>query len=207
MIGKEKCKALKEIRAKIAEENDIEYVVSECKHKGDCKGTCPKCEAELVYLEKELAKRRSLGKKVYVTGLAVGMAATMSGCVVKDAIIDPVVDFFGGSSIIGGQDLAGAAEPYPPDTQGMGEFVEEPPVNEWGLPVYDDNGIRIPYDENGNPLPYDENGNVIEELDGDVAVEDCSENDGKEDADEDTDSDQDADADKDAEDDKKADEN
>ena len=54
MKGKEKCKALKEIRKQIAENNNIEYVVSECKHKGECKGTCPKCEAEVRYLEKEL---------------------------------------------------------------------------------------------------------------------------------------------------------
>ena len=32
MKGKEKCKALKEIRKQIAENNNIEYVVSECKH-------------------------------------------------------------------------------------------------------------------------------------------------------------------------------
>ena len=55
MRGKEKCKALKEIRRQIAEKNDIEFVVSECKHQGDCKGTCPKCEAEVRYLERELA--------------------------------------------------------------------------------------------------------------------------------------------------------
>ena len=42
--GKEKCRILKEIRAEIARANDIEWVVSECKHKGNCKGTCPKCE-------------------------------------------------------------------------------------------------------------------------------------------------------------------
>ena len=36
MKGKEKCKALKELRQKIAEENDIEFAVSECTHQGDC---------------------------------------------------------------------------------------------------------------------------------------------------------------------------
>ena len=30
--GKEKCRILKEIRAEIAKQNDIEWVVSECKH-------------------------------------------------------------------------------------------------------------------------------------------------------------------------------
>ena len=79
MRGKDKCRALKEIRKQIAENNDIEYVVSECKHKGECKGTCPKCEAEILYLEKELAKRRNMGQKVAVAGIAVGMAASMTG--------------------------------------------------------------------------------------------------------------------------------
>ena len=45
MLGKLKCKLLKQIRQRIADENDIPYVTSECSHKGACKGTCPKCEA------------------------------------------------------------------------------------------------------------------------------------------------------------------
>ena len=47
MFGKKKCKILKEIRKKIAEENDIPYVTRECTHKGECSGTCPRCEQEL----------------------------------------------------------------------------------------------------------------------------------------------------------------
>ena len=47
--GKRTCKILKEIRRQIAEANDIEYVVEECQYKGDCLGTCPKCEAEVRY--------------------------------------------------------------------------------------------------------------------------------------------------------------
>lgn len=62
MRGKEKCKALKEIRKQIAEKNDIEFAVSECTHKGDCKGTCPKCEAELRYLERQLELKKLWAK-------------------------------------------------------------------------------------------------------------------------------------------------
>ena len=58
MKGKKRCKILKEIRRQIAENNDIEFITSECKHQGDCLGTCPKCEAELRYLERELEKRQ-----------------------------------------------------------------------------------------------------------------------------------------------------
>ena len=73
--GKQTCKILKEIRKQIAAENDIEFVTSECTHKGDCAGTCPKCEAEVRYLERELEKRQRLGKAAVVAGLSVGLMA------------------------------------------------------------------------------------------------------------------------------------
>lgn len=75
MKGKEKCRALKEIRKQIAEKNEIAYVVSECKHLGDCKGTCPKCESELRYLETQLKIRQNLGKAVTIVGLCAAMPA------------------------------------------------------------------------------------------------------------------------------------
>ena len=80
MNGKKKCKILKEIRRQIAMQNDIEYVTSECQHKGDCKGTCPKCEAEVRYLEKELEKRQKLGRRVAVVGIAAALAVSTVGC-------------------------------------------------------------------------------------------------------------------------------
>ena len=80
MKGKRKCRILKEIRKKIADANGIEYAVSECKHKGDCLGTCPKCESELRYLESELEKKRIFGKKVAVMGVALGVALGSSAC-------------------------------------------------------------------------------------------------------------------------------
>ena len=80
MPGKKKCRILREIRQKIAEENDIPFVTEECRYKGDCKGTCPRCESELRYLEQQLEQRRSLGKKVTVGALALGMAVSVAGC-------------------------------------------------------------------------------------------------------------------------------
>lgn len=71
--GKRTCRILKEIRRQIAEANDIEYVVEECQYKGDCKGTCPKCEAEVRYLEEQLHRRQMLGKAVVVAGLSLGV--------------------------------------------------------------------------------------------------------------------------------------
>jgi hypothetical protein len=78
--GKKRCKILKEIRRQIAVNNDIEFVTSECKHQGDCLGTCPKCEAEVRYLERELEKRMKLGKAVAVAGLAVALTTSTVGC-------------------------------------------------------------------------------------------------------------------------------
>lgn len=78
--GKAKCKALKEIRKQIADANDIPYVVSQCTYQGDCKGTCPKCEAELKYLERELAIRTNLGKAVAIAGISVGACSTLTAC-------------------------------------------------------------------------------------------------------------------------------
>lgn len=73
--GKQICKILKDIRKQIAEENDIEFITSECMHKGDCAGTCPKCEAELRYLESQLARRSSTGLPARLAGIALGLAA------------------------------------------------------------------------------------------------------------------------------------
>ena len=73
--GKQTCKILKQIRQQIAIENDILYVTSECKHKGDCTGTCPTCEAEIRYLEDQLVARHVSGKAVAVLGIALGVTS------------------------------------------------------------------------------------------------------------------------------------
>ena len=74
--GKQTCKILKEIRRQIAAENDIKLTVEECTYQGDCLGTCPKCEAEVRYLERELERRQRMGKAAVVAGLSVGLLST-----------------------------------------------------------------------------------------------------------------------------------
>ena len=81
MSGKSKCKILKQIRQQIAAENDIEFITSECKFQGECSGTCPKCEAEVRYLELQLQKRRQAGKAVAVAGIAAALLVSSSGCI------------------------------------------------------------------------------------------------------------------------------
>ena len=78
--GKNKCEYLKEIRKRIATENGIPLEQRECTFKGECSGTCPFCEAELRYLEKELRKRRTLGKAVTVAGIALSSVMLFPAC-------------------------------------------------------------------------------------------------------------------------------
>lgn len=73
------CNQLKEVRRRIAEENDIPLEIEECTYKGECRGTCPRCEAEVRYLENALAGRLRLGKVATVAGLALGLASCGSG--------------------------------------------------------------------------------------------------------------------------------
>lgn len=78
-IGKHICKTLKEIRLLVAKANEIPYAPTECRHEGDCMGTCPKCESEVRYLEQQLDMRRAMGKAVSLVGVGMGVAA-LSSC-------------------------------------------------------------------------------------------------------------------------------
>lgn len=112
MTGKEKCKILKEIRREIAEKNDIEWIVSECGHKGECKGTCPHCESEVRKLERELEIRRRLGKTVALVGISAACMAALAACrPLSLSRQDPggIVNS-GGGNPGGGQELSGAVE-------------------------------------------------------------------------------------------------
>ena len=75
--GKSTCKLLKSIRQQIADANGISYQPKECHHKGDCTGTCPACEAEIRYLERELKARKGNGFGMKVAGIAAGICATV----------------------------------------------------------------------------------------------------------------------------------
>lgn len=55
--GKEKCELLRRIRKDVAERYGLHYSPSECKHQGDCSGTCPKCDEELKELQSQLESR------------------------------------------------------------------------------------------------------------------------------------------------------
>ncbi len=125
MLGRAKCKILKEIRQTIADENDIPYVTRECTYRGDCSGTCPKCESELRYLEQELEKRQRLGRGVAVTalcsGLVIGTAACGGPGIFEQELGGAPMEWDPGSddgNIVQPEDqLAGAAEVWPDEPE------------------------------------------------------------------------------------------
>ncbi len=128
MKGKDKCRILKEIRKEIAKNNDIEYVTSECKFSGECKGTCPKCEAEVRYLEQELEKRRALGRKVAVAGITAASIMSVSSMTACDIPFAEKLGFgqeerLGDIEILDG-DIAFPSESEE-DVEIIGEMVEE----------------------------------------------------------------------------------
>ena len=73
--GKRICKELKAVRRRIADENGIALDQPECTHTGDCSGTCPRCEAEVRYLEQALERRLRLGRAATVAGISLTLAA------------------------------------------------------------------------------------------------------------------------------------
>jgi TonB family protein len=87
--GKTICSVLKTIRKQVADANEIKYEPRECHHQGECRGTCPACEAEVRYIERELDLRRQLGKAVAVVGISAGLAA-LSGCSDKAKKVDNI---------------------------------------------------------------------------------------------------------------------
>ena len=76
--GRNICRQLKQLRRDIADQNGIELHQEECTYKGHCDGTCPHCDAELQYIERELARRQSLGKAAIVAGTVLTMASVQT---------------------------------------------------------------------------------------------------------------------------------
>ena len=92
--GKQTCRILKEIRRQIAEANGIEFITSECRYKGDCLGTCPKCEAEVRYLEQQLRARSLTGKAVALAGISATTLAMLMPMHVESRILQDSEEFF-----------------------------------------------------------------------------------------------------------------
>lgn len=155
--GKQTCKILKDIRRQIAEANDIEFITSECQFQGDCLGTCPKCEAEVRYLEQQLERKRIAGKAITVLGISAGLVAMspMTSCtnsankgtnqeVANDSTISEDL-LFGDVVPISNEDTIVASikdipsPPEPPIMEGIIEgdvSVDTPPDSVYSTPGY-----------------------------------------------------------------------
>ena len=89
--GRNICNILKAIRKQIADANEIKYSPEECHFKGECKGTCPKCEQDVRDLEYELRLRQIAGKAIKVAGIALGittLATSATSCATQKAKYD-----------------------------------------------------------------------------------------------------------------------
>lgn len=94
-IHKKKCRELKLVRAKMAQELGVELHQRECTYEGYCSGTCPKCAAEERVLNEAILRRqteekerqaaafggRAARSRVVAAGLAAVVSLGLSGCV------------------------------------------------------------------------------------------------------------------------------
>ena len=76
--GKHTCEVLKSIRKQIADSNGIAYTPSECTFSGECTGTCPNCERERQYLERQLSLKAKAGKMLKIIGVAAGLTSMVA---------------------------------------------------------------------------------------------------------------------------------
>lgn len=165
MNGKQKCNILKNIRRDIAKANDIPLEIPECTHKGDCLGTCPRCEAEVRFLERGLEARRKRGLKIALAGISAGLiAVNTTSCDVIDNL---------GDLINGGEQLDGdmAVETYV--TEGSLSFLDtanaETEISTTGEFEADKTNKLV---QGSMPLVTELAGEVVEEeytLEGDIA--------------------------------------
>ena len=112
--GKETCRILKEIRQQIAEANDIEFITSECRYQGDCLGTCPKCEAEVQFLEQQLSARHAAGKAIALAGISAGLIAF--GNSASNNTIEPNITIESSDSTSNSSEWLMGATPVIPDS-------------------------------------------------------------------------------------------
>lgn len=117
--GKKICETLKAIRSDIARANDIDYTPTPCDHQGDCAGTCPACESEMRWIERQLRMRKALGKAVTITGVSLALSLGASAATPAPS----------------GVDQKRKPSPQPtkqkrPDRRPTAGVVRRPPVNE-----------------------------------------------------------------------------
>lgn len=119
--------------------NGIEPENRECTFEGECKGTCPACDADAARIQNELDKKRGLGMKIAVAGLSAALVAGgFSGC--------------------------RAVEPLEGDVPYSGEYIDEldGDIADDGCPVTDTDATDTDAtDTDGGETEYELAGDVL----------------------------------------------
>ncbi len=116
--GKKICETLKAIRSDIARANDIDYTPTPCDHQGDCAGTCPACESEMRWIERQLRVRHALGKAVTIAGVSMALSLGASAATPAPSGVDQK------------RKTEPPSRPVNPDRTRTAGVVRRPPVNE-----------------------------------------------------------------------------
>ena len=111
-IHKEKCRELKQIRAKMAEDLGVELHQTECTYEGYCSGSCPKCKQEELRLNAAIIKKQleeaDIKRRVAAVGLTTAAALCLSGCNTPDMYIQGNMTY-----VSYPDELEGTVEYYP----------------------------------------------------------------------------------------------
>lgn len=149
-IHKEKCRELKRIRGRIAEDLGIELRQRECTYEGYCSGTCPACRKEEMQLNAALIKKQLQGANLKGRAATAGLAAAAALC------------------------LAGCTPPEQNEINGMLEYQSDLPGDD-SLPTAEQTeGEFLPEEDTGKDGPAagqaDEEAWSIEQLEGEISA-------------------------------------
>lgn len=167
-LHKEKCKELKQIRARIAEDLGIDLKQSECTYEGYCSGTCPKCKSEEMKLNLAIMKQQleseDMKRKVAAAGLTAAAALSLSGC---NIATPPILE--GDVQMIETYERTEGVAPAPETQVEGGMIYVEPEESTEICPTPDTNEIE-------GKLVIEESTEEVQILEGDVLyIEESSE--------------------------------
>ena len=154
--GKKICRELKKIRRRIADENGIKLDIPECTFEGECRGTCPRCEWEVKYLEQSLFERMKLGKIATISGLALGLTACGGGNIGPDIQVVGDVPNQDTENVVSETIIPPPPEPEWPDDIPVVGFVEDEEDTPANALKQEKDTIEEDFVEGEMPIPENE---------------------------------------------------
>lgn len=157
-VNKEKCKALKKIRKKLADTLGVDLQQRECTYEGKCSDTCPKCKQEEEQLNRAIVAKSALAAGTVAVTVGLTGCTHMFQPLEGDTVISnptTTVEELTGEEIVG---------PEEPDTEkatdGLGELEgrEEVPDDseEWEGEIWTtEQDTEQPYELEGDVLPIE----------------------------------------------------